>query len=297
MPERTDKAFRLLQMHERLSKGETIVKSTALDEFSVPTKTFQRDIDDLRQYYTEQGSGDLIYDRKNNYYRLDARSSSLTKQEIFAICKILVESRAFNKAEFDMIIGKLLLLCDADESKALKALLANELVNYLPLQHGKLIVNVLWELSDYVATQNVIKFTYKRLDGVVRTHEVKPVGIMFSEFYFYLIGYMADDSKKFPTVFRVDRMSEITRLDAKFAVPYAERFSEAEFRKRIQFMYSGELRRLRFRFKGNLEAMLDRLPTAKVESQTDDGAIIRAEAYGTGIDMWLKSQGDRVEML
>ena len=43
--------------------------------------------------------------------------------------------------------------------------------------------------------------------------------------------------------------------------------------------------------------MLDRLPTAKVESQTDNGAIIRAEVYGTDIDMWLKSQGDRVEML
>ena len=62
-------------------------------------------------------------------------------------------------------------------------------------------------------------------------------------------------------------------------------------------MYSGELRTVRFRHSGNLEAVLDRLPTARIEKQTDDSAIIRAEAYGNGIDMWLTNQGDRVEIL
>ena len=297
MPEKVDKAFRLLQMHERLSKGESIVKDTALDEFSVPSKTFQRDVGSLRLYYAEQGKGDLVYDRKGNCYRLTAQAGKLTKQEIFAVCKVLIESRAFNKAEFDLIIGKLLQQCDVAESKAVKALIANEQVDYIPLQHGKLLVDVLWELSNCITTQNVIRFSYKRIDGTVREHDVKPVGIMFSEFYFYLIAFMADDRKKSPTVFRVDRISDLARLDKRFSVPYATRFSEAEFRKRVQFMYPGDLRRLRFRYKGNLEAVLDRLPTAEVESQTDDGAIIRAEAYGDGIDMWLRGQGEKVEVL
>ena len=297
MPEKVDKVFRLLKMHERLSKGESIVKETSLAEFGVPSKTFLRDIDSLRLYYTEQGNGDLVYDRRENCYRLKARSDKLTKQEVFAICKVLIESRAFNKAEFNVIISKLLQQCEVAESKAVKSLIANEQVNYLPLQHGRQLVDELWELATCVAEQNVIKFQYKRLDGTIRNHEVKPVGIMFSEFYFYLIAYMANEGKKFPTVFRVDRINDIARLDIKFNVPYAKRFSEAEFRKRVQFMYSGELRRLRFRYQGNLEAVLDRLPTAQVETQTGDGAIIRAEAYGDGIDMWLRSQGERVEIL
>jgi hypothetical protein len=53
---------------------------------------------------------------------------------------------------------------------------------------------------------------------------------------------MADDSKKFPTVFRVDRIGNIKRLPEVFDIPYTKRFSETEFRKRVQFMYSGELR-------------------------------------------------------
>jgi predicted DNA-binding transcriptional regulator YafY len=216
---------------------------------------------------------------------------------VFAVCKVLIESRAFNKAEFNAIIGKLLQQCEVAESKAVKSLIANEQVNYLSLQHGKPLIDVFWEISECVIEQSIIKFFYKRLDGTIRNHKVKPVGIMFSEFYFYLIGYMADDSKNFPTVFRADRINGIERLDEKFSVPYTERFSEAEFRKRVQFMYSGELRTVRFIYHGNLEAVLDRLPTAKIEKRSDDGVIIRAETYGSGIDMWLRSQGELVAVL
>jgi predicted DNA-binding transcriptional regulator YafY len=295
--EKTDKVFRLLQMHERLSKGEPIVKDSALAEFGVPDKTFQRDIDSLRLYYAEHGGGDLVYDRKSNRYRLSVPPDKLTKREVFAVCKVLIESRAFNQQEFNAIITKLLQQCEAAEGKAVKSLIANEQVNYLQLQHGKPLVDILWELAECVTGQNVVKFYYQRLDGTIRDHEVKPAGIMFSEFYFYLIGYMADGSKPFPTVFRVDRMNSVERQGERFSVAHTERFSEAEFRKRIQFMYGGELRTVRFRYRGNLEAVLDRLPTARIETQTDDDAIIRAEVYGSGIDMWLRSQGDRVDVL
>jgi predicted DNA-binding transcriptional regulator YafY len=62
--EKTEKLFRLLQMQERLSKGEAIVKSYAIKAFGIPAKTFQRDIESLRQYYSEKHGSDLIYDKK-----------------------------------------------------------------------------------------------------------------------------------------------------------------------------------------------------------------------------------------
>ena len=46
-----------------------------------------------------------------------------------------------------------------------------------------------------------------------------------------------------------------------------------------------------------MEAVLDRLPTAKVISQDEKGSILEAEVYGNGIVMWLLSQGSRVEVL
>jgi predicted DNA-binding transcriptional regulator YafY len=139
--------------------------------------------------------------------------------------------------------------------------------------------------------------TYMRADETVKTYDVKPVGVMFSEFYFYLIAFMADDTKAFPTTFRMDRIVSYISTERRFDVPYAKKFSETEFRKRVQFMYGGELRSVRFLYTGVLEAILDRLPTARIEKHTVNGAIIRAEAYGSGIDMWLNSQGDKVKIL
>lgn len=297
MPEKSDKAFRLLRMNERLTKGESVVKDTILTEFGIPTKTFQRDINSLRLYYAKQCLGELVYDRKRDCYRLMDKVSYLTKEEVFAVCKILIESRAFNKAEFNDIITKLLWQCETVEAKEVRAVIENERFYYTELQHGKSLMPLLWQLAETVREQAVIEINYKRSDGTIRKHQVKPVGIMFSEFYFYLIAFMTDDSKLWPATFRVDRIDDIKRTEQRFNVQYTERFSESEFRKRVQFMYAGELKVVRFIFKGVLEVVLDRLPTAKIEKETADGVIIRAEVYGDGVDMWLRSQGEKVEIL
>lgn len=294
---KSEKAFRLMYLSDKLSRGEFIFKSKIQNEFGITPKTFQRDIDSLRQYYLEQGIGDIVYDRKHGHYSLDSKSEKLTRKEIFTLCKILVESRALNKSEFNDIVDKLLHQCDINESKEVQKLIANERVNYIQLQHGKPLVKRLWELAEITDKKYVIKITYKRLDGTERQHDVKPVGIMFSEFYFYLIAYMADESKDFPTVFRIDRISNMEYTEQKFDYPYAKRFSEADFRKRVQFMYAGKLQTIRFLYKGNPEAVLDRLPTAQIEKNTPEGLIIKAEIYGEGINMWIRSQGENIMLL
>ncbi len=127
---------------------------------------------------------------------------------------------------------------------------------------------------------------------------------MFSEFYFYLTAYIEGIDKEkafqnpkdtFPTIYRVDRLDGVKLLDEHFSIPYRERFEEGEFRKRVQFMYGGRLRRIRFKYKGNsLESILDRLPTAKIIKEEDDGLIIQTEVFGDGVDKWIQSQGDYI---
>ena len=61
-------------------------------------------------------------------------------------------------------------------------------------------------------------------------------------------------------------------------------------------MHGGRRGCIRFRYTGpSLEAVLDRLPTAQVLSQDENGWLISAEVFGKGIEMWLKSQGEWVE--
>lgn len=129
---------------------------------------------------------------------------------------------------------------------------------------------------------------------------------MFSEFYFYLIAVIDDSSTKkiiykegceqLPTVYRIDRIKNCKLTDMRFKVPYENRFEEGIFRQRVQFMYSGKLHKVKFWFRGpSLEAILDRIPTAKVLEHSEKGYLITAEAYGEGMEMWLKSQGNNVE--
>ena len=298
MDYKANKTYRLLRMNEQLAGGAALRKDALASLFDVTLKTVQRDLESLRQYLLETGEGELRYDRKRGCYWLERMSGgTLNAEEIFAVCKVLIESRAFNKEEFEGLVRKLLLQLSPEQRLPIERRIGNERVNYLPVKHGKPLINLLWSLANLVSEQRLTKIFYIRQDRAPTAHIVMPVGIMFSEYYFYLIAWLADDSKDFYTVFRVDRITELNALDERFNIPYTERFSEAEFRKRVQFMYPGPLKRVKFIYKGpSLEAILDRLPTAQiVGTNADGGAVIIAESYGDGIDMWLKSQGEWVE--
>ena len=295
-----NKGFRLLQLYERLSRGEVIHKAELAQKFAVTDKTIQRDIEELRSYLaetrTDEGEASIVYERSRGGYLLThAASEWLTNEDVLAVCKILLESRAFCKEELDALLKKLLRQTAPHDREQVGKIIRSEQHYYVPLRHGKKLLSAIWELSQHVTSQHTIRISYCRQDGTERTHEVNPVAIMFSEYYFYLIAYLADGRKEFPTIFRIDRIARFAPTGASFRVVHRRKFSDGEFRKRIQFMYAGELRRVTFDYSGaSVEAVLDRLPTARIISQ--DGSVYRitAEVYGNGIDMWLRSQGSAV---
>lgn len=80
-------------------------------------------------------------------------------------------------------------------------------------------------------------------------------------------------------------------------MPYKNRFEEGEFRKRVQFMYGGMLERIKFKYTGpSIEVVLDRLSTAEILEQDENRWVVRAEVFGKGIDMWLRSQGENIQV-
>lgn len=101
----------------------------------------------------------------------------------------------------------------------------------------------------------------------------------------------------YPTIYRIDRMKKIYVTEEHFTVPYKNKFEEGEYRKRIQFMRGGKLRKVKFEYTGYaVEAVLDRLPTARILDHDEGKYIIEAEVFGDGIDMWFKSQGDLIHV-
>lgn len=298
-----NKGFRLLQLYERLSRGEVVCKAELAQKFAVTDKTIQRDIEELRSYLaetrTDEGEASIVYERSRGGYLLThAASEWLTNEDVLAVCKILLESRAFCKEELDALLKKLLRQTAPHDREQVGKIIRSEQYYYVPLRHGKKLLSAIWELSQHMTAQHTIRISYCRQDGTERAHEVNPVAIMFSEYYFYLIAYLADGRKEFPTIFRIDRIARFAPTGATFRVVHKKKFSDGEFRQRIQFMYAGELRRVTFDYSGaSVEAVLDRLPTARIISQKDGVYRITAEVYGNGIDMWLRSQGSVVRVV
>ena len=298
-----NKGFRLLQLYERLSRGEVIHKAELAQKFAVTDKTIQRDIEELRSYLaetrTDEGEASIVYERSRGGYLLThAASEWLTNEDVLAVCKILLESRAFCKEELDALLKKLLRQTAPHDREQVGKIIRSEQHYYVPLRHGKKLLSAIWELSQHMTAQHTIRISYCRQDGTERTHEVNPVAIMFSEYYFYLIAYLADGRKEFPTIFRIDRIARFAPTGASFRVVHRRKFSDGEFRKRIQFMYAGDLRHVTFDYSGaSVEAVLDRLPTARIVSQEGGVYRITAEVYGSGIDMWLRSQGSAVRVV
>lgn len=292
---------RVLSMYDRLCKGHFLKKKEEADVFHVGEKTIQRDFDSIRAFLeTTKTNQYLQYDRKEKVYKLEMGDTPFLKnEEILAIVKILIESRAFPKVDMDQLIDKLTDLAQPANQDFIKKMMSNEKHLYVDLQHKKPLFHSLWELAQAVRTKRLINIRYKREHNQESSERtVKPVGIIFSEYYFYLIAYQTKRELNFPTIYRVDRITTYNVTDDHFKFPDQDRFQEGKFRNRIQFMYSGELITIKFRFTGpSPQAVLDRLPTARIVAEGDNGVEFEAEVYGLGIKMWLLSQGETLEVL
>ena len=312
--EKNDKVERILAIYTKLMNGQVVNKSDEACKYGVNERSIQRDIDDIRNFFEldleDKGYlNQVVYDRALKGYRLEQTyREKLTNSEVLALTKILLDSRAFTKGEMDCMLDKLIECCvPRINMKTVKELIQNEAFHYIEPQHKTVLIEKMWELGQAIQKNQVIEIKYQKTRGNIVSRRLKPVSIMFSEYYFYLAAFLDDmeltqyfavANDTYPTIYRIDRIRELEVTKEHFKIPYSNRFEEGELRKRIQFMYGGKLQKVKFKYKGiSLEAVLDRLPTAKVLERGENYYIVEAEVFGKGIDMWLRSQGDNIEVL
>ncbi|SEM01994.1 WYL domain-containing protein [Butyrivibrio sp. ob235] len=308
------KERRVLDIYTELMNGKVISKAEMADKYGVDIRSIQRDLADIRSFIQESTietgvENDLVYDAKAKGFRLEQTNHmKFTNDEVLAICKILLDSRAFRKDDMMLILDKLLDCCVPKKNqKMVNDLISNEKFHYIPPQHNKHFLGNMWNLGQAINESFLVEYDYMGFEGHSEKHRtLEPLAIMFSDYYFYLVGNLHNfDKKSFknpddmnPTIYRIDKIKNLKITDEHFKLPYSTRFEAGEFRKRIQFMFGGKLRRIKFEYSGkSVEAVLDRLPTAKIIEEKDGVYTIQAEVFGDGIDMWLRSQGKYVSLL
>lgn len=297
------KGIRLLSMFQELLNGQPIDKQQWMSKLEMNERTFERDIETIRKFldnYLEPYQRKLLeYDYKSKKYKLD-RPLELKFQgkQALSLVKILLESRAFNEKEMNDLIQVILNQVDEKDQIFIKKLIRNELYHFVSLNHNKPLFDTLWAFSLAIETSKNVQLVYRKANGERVNRLVNPIGIMFSEFYFYVLCDFPKRPSTKAISYRLDRIESYEVLTEVFNRPYVERFEEGEFRKRIHAMYQGNLIDFSFEFKGHsIEAVLDRFPLAWIKEKNEDVYVVEATAYEEGLIMWILSQGDWVKVL
>ena len=296
------KQDRLLEIFFRLLRGESLSVQKIANEYKISTKSVSRDINDLKAFFADHrelmGNTELKYSNQSKAYHL-YMDEFLTNRELFALIEIIIGARAFSKEELLTLTNKLKGFTTATDRPMLSDLIRKELYHYTEIKHEcDSVQDTLWKLASCITEKKEITVDYYRADRALKTHRIRPASLMFTDYYFYLIAFNTEGDPDKPLYFRVDRIKHITEHRQHFTNDDAPEFDEGLLRQRSLFMWPGKLRTIRFEFTGSaIQAILDKLPTARIIERNGRTYTVEAEVYGDGIKMWLLSQGRRVKVI
>lgn len=293
---------RVLEIFFRGLRGEDLCVQKLAAEYELSTKSITRSLNDLKAFLADHrelvGHTELQYSHRDKCYRL-YMDEFLNSKELFAIVEVLIGARAFSKEELLQLTGKLKRFTTLDDRSKLEELIRKEIYQYSQVNHDcDSVLDTLWKLMLAINEKREITVEYYRADRALREHRLRPASLMFTDFYFYMIAFNTEGDATKPLYFRVDRIRHITEHRKRFTSDDAPEFDEGLLRQRSLFMWPGKLRTIRFEFTGpSVQAVLDKLPTAKVIERSGRKYLIEAEVYGDGIKMWLLSQVTWVKVL
>lgn len=195
--QRLTKHNRILDIYIRLCEGKTINKSEEAERFGVNERSVQRDIDEIRAFLDERAvSGNdrrcVVYDRsKKGFVMQGDEGSMLDNNEILAVSKILLASRAFTKSEISIVLDKIISGCVPQKNmKLVSDLVSNEKYHYVQPRHNSKVMKKMWELGEHIKNREYIEISYyKQGSKKTVTHIVEPTAVIFSEYYFYLLTF------------------------------------------------------------------------------------------------------------
>lgn len=157
-----DKIKRILQIYSKLAEGYVINKKEEAQKYCVNERSIQRDIEDIRIFLDDDAErtgikNTIIYDRNAKGYRLETLYKlRLMNSEVLALCKILLDSRAFTKKEMVSILDKLISCCvPKTNQKLVKDLIKNEEFHYVELRHKTKYIDKIWDIGRQYANPDI----------------------------------------------------------------------------------------------------------------------------------------------
>ena len=289
---------RILTIFLRLHAGKRLSKAQLKEEFGVDPKSIQRDIAFLREILEENShlGLEIVFDSLDNTYRLIGKTI-FNKKDILVISKILLENRALNKSELYSLLEGLLALLSINEKKEVNAIISSELLNYKSLTNDRDRIDTIWNLSEAIRRERMLEIEYKAPLKDAKSHIIFPVSLYYDAHYFYLVAYHLKHENY--TTFRVDRIESLSESHVKKpGISYGRKYRDGDVRNQKVDAFEGRKIKVRLRYTGIPEIVLDQFPNHEILLEEKGNMIIQIETQDTpGLKRWILGQEDEITVL
>jgi len=185
--DKRDKGTRLLMLYRNLLYGQIIQKDHYVMDACVTDRTFERDLQTLRNCLSEDFSGDqIVYDHERGGYRLEQvrRLKELSLAEGYILIKMLLHDQALRDDELAGFADTILMFLSSSDQKILKGMITQEILQYTAPRHKQAVLKMIQDLLFIERQQKKICLYYE----IGETREIKaiPLGVEYTSGSFLL---------------------------------------------------------------------------------------------------------------
>lgn len=300
---------RILELFVALLSGKMLTKTELMQQYKKDGSTIQRDMTLIEEVIDEHQNdaitlGKLNRETKGAYCLPGFFSENfLTDDELTAVLKILLSSRALSKPEMEHLCEKI--TNQATDQERLKKAIANEQRYYRGVPTAdKHMIERLHLIFEAIRNNCMIEFTYTKL-GQTLTFQRIPTAVFFSDLYFYMAtsSHTAQDDSDFEQLnkFRINNLENIRILSSHNQSDYAKRFEAGIFHGQTAlYPFLGSPIHMIVDYYHEPAYVLDRFPNSKIADTPNEDGSIRIDIDcndGYGVKMWLLGQGDMIKVI
>lgn len=233
-----DRAIRILKMYESLRKGREIQKIPFCAEHKISERTFDRDIEKIRLFLSEEYSGkEVQYHLDTGSYQIPGseEGGKLSLLELQMIVKILKNEHALEKGEFEGLMMSLQSVAEKGEREAIRKFILSETGQYEEKIGQGAFMKLFGDLMKCIADQNIIRLKLKEDRNEKERIKFFPVAVEYHFSEFYLLGYRPEKEQEL-VAFVLEEIDSFQVSIQKYDNEVAQRYSYQEGKHLLKYL-------------------------------------------------------------
>lgn len=226
-----DMTTRILKMYETLNRGKEIYKQPFCMEYEISERTFDRDIEKIRLFLSEDYSGrEVKYSSETACYKIPGieEKGSLSRLELLIIVKILKSEAGLEKQEFEGLLKSLLSVAERSQKKEIAEIFQEENSQYKNRADQKAFLKLFGDLEKCIEERAMVCLN-------IGEEKISffPVALEYLSPEFYLLGFQPEEEEAL-RAFRLNDIGSFKMNMKKYSVRITERYSYQEGRSLLE---------------------------------------------------------------